>query len=155
MTKKTLYPIVFLLLLHPFHVFAQITVPGDSLLKKEQQRLVSYLKEVSSDSATVDAMTSYMDTEIKQVCQFIAADGTLSTLEKEKAIRSLVFFLQELSRNIESQRSDLYDIPNALQSYKSTLTAVLHQKPLNMQFLATSPRRSQLMAASFSQYKGI
>lgn len=153
MSKKILYLVILLLLLQPFHVFAQIRVPGDSILKKEQQRFVDYLKEVSSDSATVDAMTAYMDTEIKQVCQFIAADGTLSTLEKEKAVRSLVFFLQELSRNIENQRSDLYEIPNALQSYKKTLNAVLHQKPLNVQFVATSPRRSQLMAASFSQYK--
>ncbi|HEX2630417.1 MAG TPA: hypothetical protein VHM26_15460 [Chitinophagaceae bacterium] len=140
-------------MLQPFHVFAQTKVPGDSIVRKEQQRFVDYLNEVSADSATVDAMTVYIDTEIKQVCQFIAADGTLSTLDKEKAIRSLVFFLQELSRNIESQRLDLYDIPGALQSYKSTLAAVLHQKSLNTQFIAASPRRSQLMAASFSQYK--
>jgi len=153
MTKKILYPILLLLLLQPFHVFAQTKVPGDSIVRKEQQRFVDYLNEVSADSATVDAMTAYIDTEIKQICQFIAADGTLATLEKEKAIRSLVFFLQELSRNIESQRLDLYDIPGALQSYKNTLTAVLHQKPLNNQFMAISPRRSQLMAASFSQYK--
>lgn len=153
MSKKSLYTIVLLLLLHPFHVFAQIKFPGDSLLKKEQQRFINHLKEVSSDSATVGSMTAYIDKEIKQVSQLITADGRLSTLDKEKAVRSLVFFLQELSRNIEGQRSDLYDIPGALQSYKNILMAVLHQKSVNASLAGLSPRRSQLLAASFGQYK--
>ena len=47
----------------------------------------------------------------------------------------------------------MYDIPGALQSYKNILKALFYHKPFNDVLIPAGPRRTQLLAAAFSQYK--
>jgi hypothetical protein len=77
----------------------------------------------------------------------------LSAAEEEKAVRSLVYFIKELSMSMEQQRFEMYDIPAALQSYKSILTALLYHKPFAQILTPLEPRCSQLLTASFNQYE--
>jgi hypothetical protein len=51
---------------------------------------------------------------------------SLSDPEKEKALKSLVYFLKYLGESIEQQKFKVSDIPDALGSYKSLLKALLY-----------------------------
>jgi hypothetical protein len=153
MNKKIFSLAASILLLQSFHIFAQSSVPGATFLKKEQEQFISKLKNTTIDSATAYSMANYFEAGINNICQSLASDNTLTVLEKEKAVRSLVYFMHALGNNLAKQSSTLYDIPGALNSYKSVLTALLHHQPLNRLLEPIPPHRSQLLATAFSQYK--
>ena len=78
----------------------------------------------------------------------------MTAAEKEKAIRSLGYFMNELGKNIAQQRSEMYDIPGALESYKNILKALLyHRSFAECVDTYRPPRRIKVLAAAFSQYK--
>jgi len=136
-----------------FPAAAQYIAIGDKNLKKEQERFLRQLKYISADTVITYPLARYFESEVNALYTFITADGALTPREKEKAFRSLGYFMQELSKNMMQQKSDLYDIPGALQSYKSILTALLYHKPIAELMIPLRPRRSQLLTVTFSQYK--
>jgi hypothetical protein len=80
------------------------------------------------------------------------ADTILPDTEKTKAIGSLLYFIQELCENLSLQKFDLYDIPDALDSYKLLLKAFLYHLPYEDLLRSPGPRRSQLLAIAFWQF---
>ena len=73
--------------------------------------------------------------------------------EKEKAILSLGYFMNELAKNIARQRSEMYDVHGAVQSYKNILKALLYNRTFADILVPAGPSRSQVLSAAFSQYK--
>ena len=156
MQKIIFYIGVTLFVLHPFHASTQ---SGASVLKKERETFqkekdlfLRDLKAISIDSTIIHPIAGYFDSEFNKIYSSIAKDGSLPVMEREKAIRSMVFFMKELGKNLETQKVEVYDIPGAVQSYKSILQALVYHKPLTPTMMSLGARRSQLMAAAFTQY---
>ena len=123
-----------------------------STLNEEREIFLQHFKSLSNDSAIVYPLSRYFKREINNIHDTLAADATMPETEREKAVRCLVYFMKELDKNLEQQRFDMYDIPGALRSYKSLLTAILYHKPFDQILTPLGPRRSQLLATAFSQY---
>jgi len=153
MRKKIFYFLSVGLLCVQFTLYAQKKVVYSTPLKDEQRWFGEILRSVSRDTSIVYPMNRYFQSGINDIYTLITADAGLNTGEKEKAIRSIVFFIKELGFNLQKQKQDMYDIPGALQSYRSILTALLYHKPVSPMLPALGPRRSQIMAAAFTQYK--
>lgn len=134
--------------------FAQSGQYNATALKQEQEKFVKQLKSSSRDSAIVYPLVRYFETEVTNIYNSVMSDKKVERADKEKAARSLVYFIQELGKGLNQQKIDMYDVRDALQSYKSTLVALLYHKPIAQNLLALGPpQRSQMVAASFTQYK--
>ncbi len=153
MRKIFIYFFALLLLLWSFPVVAQPGVSADTIVTDEQKTFLRYLKGISIDSAIIEPLARDFESEVNKIYASLRLDAALSAAEKEKAVRSLVYFMKELSIIMERQKFDMYDIPGALQSYKSILTALLNHRPFDHYLAPLEPRCSQLLTAAFSQYK--
>jgi len=149
--RKIFYFFVLLLLLRPFSIVAQSS--AEKVLKEEQGKFFHQLKYISLDSAIVHQLSRSVRIEIDSIFSVIKSNTALPAAEKEKAILSLAYFMNELGKNIKQQRSEIYDILAAVQSYKSILKALLYQRSFTNVLAALPARRTQVLAATFSQYK--
>ena len=149
--RKIFYFFVLLLLLRPFPIVAQSS--AEKVLKVEQGKFFHQLKYISLDSAIVQQLSRSVKIELDSIFSVIKSNTALPAAEKEKAILSLAYFMNELGKNIKQQRSEIYDILAAVQSYKSILKALLYQRSFTNVLAALPPRRTQVLAATFSQYK--
>ena len=111
------------------------------------------LREISTDSVIVNPIARSFDLEFNSLFTSIVKNKSLNSEEKDKAVKSMVFFMKELSRNLNNQRMDLYSIPEVLQSYKTLLNALTTHKPVEPLLTNLEPRRTQILSATFSQYK--
>ncbi|HEU5168835.1 MAG TPA: hypothetical protein VFU29_25000 [Chitinophagaceae bacterium] len=149
--RKIIYFFVLLHLMQPFSIVAQSSAA--KVLKEEQGKFFHQLNYVSIDSIIVHQLSHSVKIEVDSIYSFIISDNALPAAEKEKAILSLGYFMNELSKNIAQQRSEMYDIPGAIQSYKNILKALLYHRSINNLLIDLPPRRTQVLAATFSQYK--
>lgn len=143
----------FICVIRPYPVAAQDGVAGVKTLKEEQERFRRGLKGIAVDSAIVNPLARYFESEVNNIRTSLQLDAALPEPEKEKALRSLVYFMNELNSSLVQQRLAIYDIPAALKSYKSVLTALISHKPFTSILVPLKPNISQLLAATFSQYK--
>jgi hypothetical protein len=151
--RKIIFLAIMVVLSGSFAAFAQSNTYAAKELKEEKDRFVKQLRSTSRDSAIVNPLARYFESEVYTIYSSVMADGKLPTTDKEKAARSLVYFIQELGKGLKQQKIDMYDVRDALQSYKATLAALLYHKPFAQNLMALGPQRSQLVAASFTQYK--
>ena len=156
MRKIFLYFFAVIVLCRSSPVTAQpvASVSAYNVLQEERELFIRHFKDISNDTAIIYPLTRYFASEVDNIQKTVITDAAfLPETEKEKATRSLVYFIKELEKNIGQQRSDIYDIPGALRSYKDLLTSILSHKPFTQILTPLNPRRSQLLAAAFSQYK--
>ena len=148
------FVLIHLLVLSSLPVMGQ---PSESsaikMFKAEKDRFLLQLKAVSIDSVIVNPLARQVEADINAIYNSIRTNGAMPNAEKEKAIKSMVYFMKEVSNSLEQQKLVMYDIPGALQSYKNILNAIVNQKPVQQELLPLAPRRSQLLTAAFSQYK--
>ena len=64
------------------------------------------LDQISIDSTLVYQLSSSVKLEVDSIYTFIMSDPALPVAEKEKAILSLGYFMNELGKNITRQRSE-------------------------------------------------
>src|SRR5687768_2601946 len=83
-----------------FPAAAQYIAIGDKNLKKEKEKFLRQLKNISADSAITYPLARYFESEVNAIYTFITADAALVPIEKEKAFRSLGYFMQELTKNM-------------------------------------------------------
>lgn len=156
MRKIFLYFFAVVVLSQPAQAIAQpvASVSAYNLLQEEQELFLQRFKSISGDTTIVYPLARYFESEVNNIHKTVIADAAFLTgMEKEKAVRSLVYFMKELEKSIGQQKSDMYDMPGAVRSYKSLLTALIYHKPVAPVLTPLSARRSQLLAASFTQYK--
>ena len=152
MRKIVFYFFSLLLLLRTAFAFAQSDKSGD-VLKEERENLTNQLHHTSIDSTIVYGLSRFINLKMDSISVFILFNNALSTEEKEKATRSLVYFIKELRENISKQKFNIYEIPGAFESYKTILSALLYHKSLDDVLMLLGDRRSQLLTQAFSQYK--
>src|SRR6185436_14764500 len=112
-----------------FPVSAQKEISGAGTFKTEKEYFIYKLRGTSNDSAIVWQLAAYFESEVNRIQSFIKDEAKLKAIERDKALRSLVFFIKELGNHITRQKIDMYDIPGALQSYKDILVALINHKP--------------------------
>ena len=123
------------------------------IIKEEQENLIRQLHQISTDSIIVNGLSRFINLKIDSIRVFILFNNALPMDEKEKATRSLVYFIKELNQNIVKQKSAIYEIPAAFESYKTILSALLYHKPVDDVLMLPGTYRSQLPGGAFSQYK--
>lgn len=153
MRKIVLSISLFLLSLQPFSIVAQTVTPAfaSELLKEEQRSFLNYMSYLSIDSNIVSRLTNFIGSEVDSIHGFIMADTSLSDAEKAKAIQSMIYFIGEISDYLSFQKSE-YDLPDAMESYKRLLKALLYHEPFADMLAPLGPRRSKLLANSFWQF---
>ena len=122
-------------------------------LKSEQENLVKQLHQSSIDPNIISGISQTVNLKIDSIRIFILFNDALSADEKEKAIKSLVFFIKQLNKNIPRQNLNIYEIPSAFESYKTILSALLFHKPIENVLVSLGAQRNQLLTEAFSQYK--
>ena len=148
---KTFSFFVLLLLMQPILIVAQSS--ATKVLKEEQGKFFRELNRISIDTAFVHQLSRSVKLEMDSIYTFIISDAILTAAEKEKAILSLGYFMNELGKNITRQRSEMYDIHGALQSYKNILKALLYNRSIGDVLVPAGQYRSQVLSTAFSQYK--
>jgi hypothetical protein len=133
--------------------WSQQTASVSNSWKDEQQKVVQQIKGISIDSSIVNPIARYFETEVNAIHKTIYADRKLPVLEKEKAVRSLVYFMTELRQQIAEYNATIYDIPGALQSYRSILSSIVYNKPFTQALNPLEARRTHLLAVAFTQYR--
>src|SRR5260221_2077990 len=150
--KFVSYFFVFCLLLRTTFAVAQPDKSAGAL-KEEQEELIRQLHHTSIDSTIVYGLSRFINLKIDSIRIFILFNDALPTDEKEKAARSLLYFIKELSENISAQKLNIYEIPGAFESYKTILSALLYHKSFDDVLMLLGAHRGQLLAAAFTQYK--
>jgi hypothetical protein len=149
--RKVFYFFVLLSLVQPFSIVAQSS--AEKVLKEEQGKFFHQLNYISIDSAIINHLSRSVKLEVDSIPIMISTVPFLTDGEREKAIRSLGYFMNELRKNITQKRTEVYDIPGAVKSYKSILRALLYRRSFANELTYLPPLRSQVLAATFSQYK--
>lgn len=135
-------------------LWAQPATPATASerLEKEKASFREYVNSVSLDTNILNRLHRFIGSEADSMHKSVMTDSSLQDKIKEKAILSLMFFIQELCQNLSLQKFEIYDIPGALDSYKLFLAAFLYHKPYEHLLKPISARRSQLLAAAFWQF---
>ena len=144
-----------LLFLRPLPGVAQSGSSATKVLMEQRAVFLRHLKNYTSgDSVLNNRLSRTIELKTDSIYSFIRSDAALLTsAEKEKAIRSLAYFINGIDKSISQQKIEMYDISGALESYKNILKALFYHKPLIDVLMPLGPQRTQLLATAFSQYK--
>ena len=132
----------------------QSVLPADSPVQREQASLIRLLRSRSADTAGGHSLLRVIEKETLALYRRINKEKK-PVLEKEKAIRSLAYFIHELEEDIAREKILPDAIPGAYAAYLSLLNAVLNHQPLLPLLQPLSPELSQVLASAFSQYKEV
>lgn len=141
-----------ILLFKSVMVTAQAGAPINNFFKTEQDSFLRQLKSMSKDTIIISPLARYFETEVNGIYNSISADNALSLANKEKAVRSLVYFMKELRTNMVKEKSAMYDVTDALQAYKKVLPALIKKQPVAPILAPLPARPAQALATAFSQY---
>jgi hypothetical protein len=150
--QKFILSLVIFLCCCSFSLRAQTGSIASKTLREEKEKLIRHLKNFSVDTNITYPLTRLVLSETDKIYTLIA-NSDLAVAEKEKASWSLVYFIQHLDKNIGQQRFDLYDLPDAVQSYKNVLKALMSNTSFTDAMITVAPNRSSLISAAFSQYE--
>lgn len=148
--RKIFYIFILCLLVQPILVVGQSS--ASKVLKEEEGKFFRQLNSISIDTAFVHQLSRSVKSEVDSIYTFITK-AALPQAEKEKAILSLGYFMNELSKNITRERSEIYDLYGAVQSYKNILKALLYNGSFDEVLVSAGQSRSRVVTAAFSQYK--
>jgi hypothetical protein len=139
----------------PTSLVAQSSGTGlaNSAFFSAQRGFLNHIRSVPADSNIINRLSLFITTEADSIRQAILNDPALAEADKIKGIYSLVYFAEGLRENIKKQKSDVYDIPGAIGSYKSLLNVLLHGGNYSALLRPLSHQRTQLLANSFYKFK--
>ena len=145
--------ITLILSLRTFSLAAQTVTPAfaSELLKEEQRSFLTYISYLSIDSNVVLRLNKFVGSEADSIRHSIMADTSLADLEKARAIQSMIYFINDISDYLSFQKSE-YDLPEALESYKRLLKALVYHEPFADILAPLGPRRSKLLSNAFWQF---
>ncbi len=151
--RKIFHCLLFLCVILPMQVFSQQELSVANNLRLEQQRFVRNIQGIRLDSSIVRPIARYVDSEMSELYNEVWRDPSLTESEKEKALRSAIYFLTEVSRNLQQQKFDVYSVPLALDAYKAVLSSVVQGRLPVEHINKLDQRITPLLAAAFTQYE--
>ncbi len=154
MRKFTFYIFIlfFVLQAKVFKVIAQDSSSPVKALTEERENFLDRFTHISRDSVLIRRLSRAFELQVDSIYTFIKSGALLTDPEKEKAIRSLGYFIKELDKGVAQQKIEMYNVVDALRSYKSLLKAVLSHNSFAEVMKPLGPFRSQLMPMAFMQY---
>jgi len=152
MQKLNYFIIQILFLLCTSFVSAQAGFDARNKIKEQKEEFLRNLKALPNDPESIQSLSAYFETGVDNIYAAIINDSLLPAAEREKASRSLVYFISEMNKRLLKQKPDLFEIPIALQAYSVLLPALQNHYPLPLVMAPLSARCSQLMATAFFQY---
>jgi len=153
--RKIAFRFLFLLFsLQPFSIMAQVYSPGEAIeiLNEEQYRFNHYLNYISFDPNIISRLSRFIDSEADSIHRVIITDTGLTNSEKLKAFHSLVHFISDLADKIAIEKIETYDIPDALESFKRILKALLYHTSVDEIIRPLGPGLCELLASTFREY---
>ncbi len=155
MRKPVLLPLLLLVILWPVTGFVQPVTHSVSIeqLKEEQSKLVSEIGYAVIDSAVAKRLLRFAELEVDSLSRAVLREDVLTDGDKAKGVQSLYFFIRKLRESLFFEEYEMYDIPGLLDAYMGLLDAFLFRKPYYAFLKNQEAWSSQLLAASFSQYK--
>ena len=153
--RKIALGFLFLLFsLQPFSIVAQVYSPAEAIviLKEEQYRFNRYLNYMSFDPNIISRLSRFIDSEADSIHSVIITDTVLSDREKLRAFHSLVQFIRDLADNIAIEKIETYYIPDALDSYKRLLNALLCHMSFDEIIIPLGPQLCEFFASTFWEY---
>lgn len=150
--QKLCYFLLYFLFCTGLPILSQQNVSAFGGFKSEQKKFVQQVKSVSLDSSIVYPIARYVDSEISNIYRSVTKDRKLSVKQKDRGIKSMVFFMTDLGRKLQQQKFEVYDVPAALESYKNILSALNKKESLAPLLSPLDPREIQLMTVAFGQY---
>ena len=148
--RRGIYCLFYLIFFASFTAFAQKESSPHKNYRTERDRLIRYLEVNSTDAKPI---VDRFESDINKIYTSIRADNKLSVTEKEKSIRSLVFLIKELNTSLIQRKLSIYDIAGTVKTYNDVLRAIITHKPLDNLLAPVGPRRTQLIASAFTQFK--
>jgi hypothetical protein len=139
--------------MRPGQLFAQKDGATFKNFRTEREKFVQVLHSATSDTTIVLPIGRYFEKEINKTYSYIRSVQGLNTSERDKAVRSLVYFIKELNNAVAQMKLDIYNVPVAVRSYNSVLRALINHKPLLPVLRELGSAESQVIASAFSQYK--
>ncbi len=105
------------------------------------------------DSNLVKRLNRFIDVEVDSIRRRLVTARKLPQDDKVKGVRSLEYVMKNIKERLNVNKLDLYEIPNALESYKK----VLHSLMFNQDYLAEvkplGEQSTRLIANTFWQCK--
>jgi hypothetical protein len=153
MKRTYCYLVVAILLIISLYGYGQPGVSAAHKMKEEKEKFIHTLKRTTGDSAIIYPISRYFESEMNDIYASLNSERKFSGEQKNKALRSIVYFMNELQKNIVQQKMGLYDIPRAIHAYNGILKALIRNKPVAPLLKDLDAQCSQLMAIAFTQYK--
>src|SRR5690242_12271424 len=128
MRKHSFFLFVLLCLIQSCYSIAQTHTSSVTrgLVNDELEKFIYHIKMIPFDPNYINIIAQVTEYNINSIYSLIQADDLLPVSQKTKANHSLVFFLRDLSTDIDEKKVDIYDIPGAIRSYKVVLNVLLH-----------------------------
>src|SRR5688572_29213781 len=103
MQKKICLFLTVTLILQNLDVSAQTGSSVSNLFTEERDKFLGKLKDVAVDTSITYPLSRSIRPEINSIYASIQSENALSADEKDKAVRTLIYFMKEHSRNMELQ----------------------------------------------------
>ena len=119
-------------------------------LKNEQHSFLHFIVNTSAVEANIaQRLSRFIKSESDSIQQAILKNKNFSDETKTRGIQSLVYFMESMRENLTMTKTEYYDIPQALETYKLLLSAFLRRQPYDHIITSVNPKRMQLLANTF------
>lgn len=145
--------LIFLLTGECFTGFAQLSNDPESLVVHEKAILMGTIQSLSSDKNVIVPVMRNTDTELGNIQEFIRTYKKLNRIEKEKANKSLYYFINDLNKQVEQKKIHAFELTDVIKSFHLLLSAILHRKPVLPVLRPINKKFTGLLASSLTQYK--
>lgn len=153
--KNIVFFTIFILLIsgENFTVHGQTSANREYIPAAETSNLLRTIQLMAPDTSARFPVIRNFQAQLNTADNFIQRKKSLKAIEKEKAKRSLVYFIHELNNYLARKKINLYELDEAFDSYQLVLAAILEHRPLLQVMSPMSTISTQLIASSFTQYK--
>ncbi len=142
---------VLLLIGETFTIHGQNSLPTPQFIA-EENNFISAVQVIPGDNMQTLPIVRSFQSQLNKIKGTIDNNSQLSLIEKDKARRSIIFFMQGITRRLKERKIHLYDIPGLSDSYEIILRAIISKQVILPLIKNFNPLETDLMATAFTQY---
>lgn len=124
----------------------------DTIFIAEKNKFIQAVKVMPGDTAVSYPVIRNFEAELNRTGVYVENIQSLTIIEKEKAKRSLMYFLQAVNKKIEKNQFHLFELSGALLAYQKVLRTILQHQPILPVTASITLSNCQLITAAFTQY---
>ncbi|ULQ52245.1 hypothetical protein [Flavihumibacter fluvii] len=151
--KFSITSLVLFFFILPGNGMAQSTIlEANALLDAEQLKFTEFSRKFNADEGIRNLLLRFGTITMDSLQQAFNARTAGSDADKIQSINSGRYFLQTLKANLDQQKFEIYDVPDAVQKFPLIADAIVNKASYREFTLGFGGRRTQLMADAFRQY---